>query len=105
MIHQFPLKTGLQTFDRGSENWYEKFRYTLGDYKETIKLVACGHLHNPISGNIDGIPVITAPSTNWRAKYDFIPTENIVAETKPLGFYTYRYEAGQLTAYLISVRN
>lgn len=103
MVHQFPFKTALHTFDRGDENWYEKFRYTISDYKDTVKLVVCGHLHNPVSGNIDGVPVVTAPSTNWRAKYDFVPVENIVAENKPLGFYAYRFEGGQLTSYLVPV--
>ncbi len=79
----------------------KKFRYTVSDHKDTVKLVVCGHLHNPVSGNIDGVPVVTAPSTNWRAKYDIVPVENIVAEDKPLGFYVYRYEAGLLTSYLV----
>ncbi len=101
MVHQFPFQTGLHTFDRMGGSWYEKFRYTVSDHKDTVKLVVCGHLHNPVSGNIDGVPVVTAPSTNWRAKYDIVPVENIVAEDKPLGFYVYRYEAGLLTSYLV----
>jgi len=103
MVHQFPFESGLKSFDRSGENWYEKFRYVISDYRDTVKLVACGHLHNPVSGNIDGVPVITAPSTNWRAKYDFTAVENIVAEERPLGFYVYRFEAGQLYAYLVPV--
>lgn len=103
MVHQFPFETGLRSFDSSIENWYEKFRYTVSDYRDTVKLVACGHLHNPVSGSAGGVPVITAPSTNWRAKYDFVPVDNIVAEVKPLGFYIHRFEAGQLTSYLVPV--
>jgi len=103
MVHQFPFESGLKTFDGGAENWYEKFRYLISDHKDTVRLVACGHLHNPVSGNIDGVPVIAAPSTNWRAKYDFVPAENIVAEVRPLGFYVHRWDAGQLTSYLVPV--
>lgn len=101
MVHQFPFESGLRSFDAAGENWYTKFRYAIEDYKDTVKLVACGHLHNPVVGNISGVPVITAPSSNWRAKYDFTPVENIVAEVKPLGFYVHRWEGGQMTSSLI----
>ena len=101
MVHQFPFQSGLKSFDKVSAVWYGSFRKLIEKYQQDVKLVACGHLHNPVSGQIASVPVVVAPSTNWLAKYDFEKVDNIVADVRPVGFYLYQWENQNLIQYLV----
>ena len=74
----------------------------VSQYESSIKLVACGHLHNPVSGNIDSVPIVVAPSVNWRAKYDFTPVQDIVADKTSLGFYVHQIDKNQVISCLVT---
>ena len=102
LVHQFPFDWKSKTFDNNKSSWYDDFKRIVSKYKKNIKLVACGHLHNPVAGNIDGVPVIVAPSVNWRAKYDFKQVENIVADKNALGFYIHQFNGENLISCLVT---
>lgn len=102
LVHQFPFDWRSHTFDNKRPSWYEDFKMIVSQYESSIKLVACGHLHNPVSGNIDGVPVVVAPSVNWRAKYDFTPVQDIVADKTSLGFYVHQIDKNQVISCLVT---
>lgn len=102
LVHQFPFDWRSHTFDNRKPSWYEDFKRIVSKYKTSVKLVACGHLHNPVTGNIDGVPVIVAPSVNWRAKYDFKKVDDIVADKKSLGFYVHQIDDENVVSCLVT---
>ena len=102
LVHQFPFDWRSHTFDNRKPSWYEDFKRIVNQYKTSIKLVACGHLHNPVTGNINGVPVVVAPSVNWRAKYDFQKVEDIVADKKSLGFYVHQIDDENVVSCLVT---
>ena len=102
LVHQFPFDWKSKTFNLSNPAWYEKFKRIVSKYKNSIKLVACGHLHNPVTGNIEGVPVVVAPSVNWRAKYDFRQVDNIVADKKALGFYIHQFDGQNMVSCLVT---
>ena len=102
LVHQFPFDWNSHSFDNRRPSWYEEFNRIVKKYQDKVSLVACGHLHNPVSGNIDGVLVVVAPSVNWRAKYDFKKVENIVADKKSLGFYVHQIDKEKVISCLVT---
>lgn len=103
MIHQFTMKTKLTFFDSYLEPWFDEFNKIIAKYKDSVKLVACGHLHNSLIANIDGVPIISTFSTNWQAYLDFTPREYVVANKLPVGFYLHRFDDGKLMSYVVAI--
>lgn len=103
LLHQFTLKTELSFFDSLEEHWFNKFNEIIAQYKDTVKIVLCGHLHNSLIGNIDSVPIISAFSTNWQAYFDFKEREYLVANKLPVGFYLHRYDGKSFMSYVVAV--
>ena len=102
LIHQFPFDWKSKSFNHFNPLWYENFKRIVSKYKNSVKLVACGHLHNPVTGNINGVPVVVAPSVNWRAKYDFKKVDDIVADKNSLGFYVHQIDNENVISCLVT---
>lgn len=103
MVHQFTRPAKLTFFDTHMGGWFEHFNYIIADHADTVKLVACGHLHNSLIGSVSGVPMISTFSTNWQAYLDFREREYLVANKLPVGFYLHRYENGELMSYVVTM--
>lgn len=103
MIHQFTLKTKLSFFDSYAEEWFGKFNELVARHEDTIKLIACGHLHNSLIGSVGKIPMISTFSTNWQAYFDFKPREYLTANKLPVGFYLHRFDGEKFMSYVVAV--
>lgn len=98
LIHQFTAKTGLNFFDTHAGAWFDDFNRLAARHEDTIKLIACGHMHNAMSTTIGRIPVVCCFSAKWQAKLDFKPENDLVLPRKPVGFYLHRFEDGKLVS-------
>lgn len=103
MLHQFTLKTELSFFDSLEEHWFSKFNEIISQHKDTVKIILCGHLHNSLIGNIDGVPIISCFSTNWQAYFDFKEREYLMANKLPVGFYLHRYDGKSFMSYVVAI--
>lgn len=103
MIHQFTMKTKLTFFDSYLQDWFGQFNEIIARHKDTVKLVACGHLHNSLIGNIDGVPMVSTFSTNWQAYFDFTAREYMVANKLPVGFYIHRFDEDKFMSYVVAI--
>lgn len=104
MVHQFTINSGSDFFDiKTRQPWADKFNQIISKYSEQIKLVACGHMHNGISSNINGVPIIASFSTNWEAKTDFKPVQDPVNPKRQPGYYIHRFDGKRFSSYAITV--
>lgn len=103
LIHQFTAKTGLNFFDKHAGDWFEDFNKAIAAHQDTVKLVACGHMHNAMSTTVGRVPVVCCFSAKWQAKLDFKPAENLTSPRKPVGFYLHRFEEGKLVSLAVPV--
>lgn len=104
MVHQFPIDAGLNFFDvKTRQPWCDKFNEIVCAHRNTVKLVACGHLHNSLVSNIAGVPVISCFSANWQAHLDFVPAENMQELERPVGYYIHRWNGKKLISYAVAL--
>lgn len=103
MVHQFTRPAKLNFFDTHMGSWFEAFNYIIADHADTVKLIACGHLHNSLIGSVAGVPMISTFSTNWQAYLDFEERDYLVANKLPVGVYLHRYENGELMSYVVAM--
>lgn len=104
MVHQFTVDAGLDFFDvKTRQPWCDKFNEIVSAHKETVKLVACGHLHNSLVSNIAGVPVISCFSANWQAHLDFEPVDNMQELERPVGYYIHRWNGKNLISYAVAL--
>lgn len=101
LIHQYTLPTGSGFFDRNAAPWYKEFNKIVEKHNKTVKLVLCGHLHNSLSAQIAGIPIISGFSTNWGEellnKNNPDPKRDF---KRPLSYLIHRWENERFTAYV-----
>lgn len=104
MVHQFTINAGLNFFDvKTRQPWCDKFNEIIAAHCETVKLVACGHLHNSLISNISGVPVISCFSANWQARLDFEPVLNMQELDRPVGYYIHCWNGGDIVSYAIAL--
>lgn len=104
MVHQFTVDAGLDFFDvKTRQPWCDKFNEIIAEYKETIKLVVCGHLHNSLISNICGVPIISCFSANWQAHLDFKPTQNVQEPGRAVGYYIHRWNGKNIISYAVAL--
>ncbi len=102
LIHQFPLWADLDFFDKKTgAPWRQKFCNIVKQHSDKIKLVACGHLHNHLSGLIDKTPVVSSFSANWQAHLDFLPVKSMKNENLSVGYMIHRYIDNQIISYAV----
>lgn len=101
LIHQYTLPTGSGFFDRNAAPWYKGFNQIITKHKDTVKLVLCGHLHNSLSSQISGVPIISGFSTNWGEellnKNNPDPKRDF---KRPLSYLIHRWENERFTTYV-----
>lgn len=103
MVHQFSVNAGLNFFDiKTRQPWCDKFNAIISNHSDTVKLVACGHVHNGISSNISGVPIVASFSANWQAKYDFTPIEDVMNLKRQAGYYIHRYDGNRIISYAMT---
>ena len=104
MIHQFTAETGMYFSDVSTKQpWCDKFNDIISRYKENIKLVACGHLHNSLISNIDCVPIISSFSCSWQAHLDFNPIGNMQEPERPVGYYIHRWNNNKMISYAVAL--
>lgn len=104
MVHQFTIDAGLNFFDvKTRQPWCDKFNEIIAAHHETVKLVACGHLHNSLVSGINGVPVISCFSANWQAHLDFMPVQNMQELDRPVGYYIHRWNGRDIVSYAVAL--
>lgn len=104
MVHQFTIDAGLDFFDvKTRQPWCDKFNEIIAEHKETVKLVACGHLHNSLVSNISGVPIISCFSANWQARLDFEAVQNMQELDRPVGYYIHRWNGKNIISYAVAL--
>ena len=104
MVHQFTVDAGLNFFDvKTRQPWCDKFNEIIVARNDTVKLVACGHLHNSLVSNIAGVPVISCFSANWQAHLDFEPVRNMQELERPVGYYIHRWNGRNMVSYAVAL--
>ncbi|MDR1694498.1 MAG: metallophosphoesterase [Lactobacillaceae bacterium] len=102
--HRFPLNTHLHFFAKRENPWYERFAEIVSLYKNKVKLIACGHLHNSLMGNIGGVPIVSTLSPFGLLNMDFQKAEPLVREDRDfLAFHVHLIDDGVVTSYLVPI--
>lgn len=73
----------------------------LEKYKENIKIVLCGHVHNNISSNIAGIPVIATFSNVFSYNLKFETTELCRRNFSSSSFHLHYFNGENFISYTI----
>lgn len=103
MVHQFTINSGSDFFDiKTRQPWTDKFNQVVTKHSEHIKLVACGHMHNGISSNINGVPILSCLSANWEAYADFKPHSDPINSKRQPGYYIHRFDGEKFSSYTIT---
>lgn len=106
MVHQFTVNAGLNFFDiKTRQPWCDKFNEIISRHRDTVKLVACGHVHNGIHGTIAGVPIVASFSANWEAYYDFRPVEEMQDFKRQAGYYIHRFDGESIVSYAVTAGN
>lgn len=104
IMHKYPLKSNLKYFEKDENAWMEEFVEIVSSYKNKVKLVACGHLHNSLMGTISGVPVVSTLSPYGLLNMDFQGRDNLVQEDRDfLAFHVHHFAKENLTSYLVNI--
>lgn len=106
LLHQYTLPTGSGFFDSHAAGWYRDFNDLVSRYRQNIALILCGHLHNSLHSEINGIPLISGFSTNWSEELLNQANKDPGRDRlRPLAYLIHRIDdSRQLTTYTVTVR-
>lgn len=105
IMHKFPANTHLEYFEKNEKGWQKEFAKVVEEYRDKIRLIACGHLHNHLVSNIKGVPIISAGSHYLKLKMDFHDKNNALIGERFSTVYVHRFddEDAELVSYLVDV--
>lgn len=95
-MHHPPLVTGLAAMDACG---LLRGRAELGELVAAhgrVQLIACGHVHRPVMGQLGGAPVVLAPSTSHQIELDLRSGGSLFCRLEPpmIGLYRWTPEDG-----------
>lgn len=104
-LHHPPIDSGIawMTTDP-AEPWVARLRAALAG-RDNIVAMVCGHLHRPILGLLDRIPVAVAPSTAFPLALTLEPLDVDRPDGRPLvtngppGFALHRWHGGGIVTH------
>lgn len=102
-MHKFPILSGVEYFDKYMRNVENKLCAVLEKHQKNIKMIACGHLHNGISTNISGIPVVSTFSSAFSFDFKFEEGEDKRREMNNLFFHVHHYDGEKFISYVVPV--
>ncbi len=82
-MHHPPFKIGLPPLDRISLQEPELFADVVLPHASRIRHLFFGHIHRPLSGSWNGIPVSTQRAMNHQCWLDFTAEEDIAGSFEP----------------------
>ena len=72
-------------------------------HPQVCQVIKSGHVHRVMTGDLDGCPVLTVPSTYVQARLDF-DAQGIELTPEPAGFGVHVMVDGELTSHVEPVR-
>lgn len=97
-LHHPPLKVGSEWIDELGLADIEDFQTMLEKHRDKVSAVICGHVHQEFTGSLNGIPVLTCPSSNRQ----FLPGAKAFAtDTLAAGFRLLIINNGQFDSQVI----
>lgn len=95
-MHHPPFKIGLPPLDAISLQEPEAFAATLTPHIARIRHLFLGHIHRPLAGSWQGIPISSLRSMNHQSWLDFEETEAIAGSFEPPAYSVVLIEPQQV---------
>ena len=95
-MHHPPLVTGLAAMDACGLLYGGDELGRLVAAHGGVQLIACGHMHRPVMGQLGGAPVVAAPSTSHQIELDLRPGGPLRCRLEPpmIGLYRWTPQDG-----------
>lgn len=101
MVHQFTL---ANTLHRGTAPWFKEFNGLVVAHADTVRLVASGHVHALLSGNLSSVRFISDYSVNWDSILDFKNHGNQIRDDNlPVGYLIHHYDGADFLTYAVAI--
>jgi 3',5'-cyclic AMP phosphodiesterase CpdA len=104
-LHHPPIDSGIEWMTTDpAEPWVARLREALAGRRNIVAMVA-GHVHRPILGMLDGLPVAVAPSSALPLALTLEPIDVDRPDNRPLvvegppGFALHRWHDGQFVTH------
>lgn len=95
-MHHPPFKIGLGPLDRIALQEPEAFKAVVAPHAGRIRHLFFGHIHRPLCGSWQGIPVSSLRALNHQCWLDFAATDEIQGSFEPPAYAVVLIEAEQV---------